>query len=210
MTIDIRGDRRQRATPPTPSIEGRRGGRDRRITTAVRVFAGLATTAGLVLTGLDLVTTHAPYYPIYAVACYIAAAIAGGVLCIRALMDERQAYWRSGQLDGWMASQRDHLPEIGECPVVPTSRLTVGLAVTAGVTVTVGIALAVLDGVTAGMPNLAAYAAAAFVTAIMVCAVLCVDVMMTSRQEFWRRGWDDGCTRGWRGQAPEVDDPLLS
>jgi hypothetical protein len=39
--------------------------------------------------------------------------------------------------------------------------------------------------------------------------VLCVNAILADRQEFWRRGQLDGWMRGWRGQEPEVDDPLF-
>jgi hypothetical protein len=43
----------------------------------------------------------------------------------------------------------------------------------------------------------------------MASVVLCVHAMLADRQEYYRRGQLDGWMRGWRGQEPDVDDPLL-
>jgi hypothetical protein len=47
-------------------------------------------------------------------------------------------------------------------------------------------------------------------------AVLCIDAIicdfktiLAERQEFYRRGQLDGWMKGWRGQEPDVDDPLM-
>jgi hypothetical protein len=40
-------------------------------------------------------------------------------------------------------------------------------------------------------------------------AVLCVERLLADRQEFYRRGQLSGWMKGWRGEAPDVDDPLL-
>lgn len=38
--------------------------------------------------------------------------------------------------------------------------------------------------------------------------VLCLNLVIADRQEFYRRGVLDGWMRGWRGQPPDIDDPL--
>jgi hypothetical protein len=45
--------------------------------------------------------------------------------------------------------------------------------------------------------------------AVMGGVVLAIDAMFNGRREFYQRGQLDGWMRGWRGQEPEVDDPLL-
>lgn len=40
-------------------------------------------------------------------------------------------------------------------------------------------------------------------------ALLIGHRLIADRQEFYRRGQLDGWMRGWRGQEPEADDPLL-
>lgn len=39
--------------------------------------------------------------------------------------------------------------------------------------------------------------------------VLCLQWMLVDRQDFYRRGHLDGWMRGWRGQEPGGDDPIL-
>jgi hypothetical protein len=55
-----------------------------------------------------------------------------------------------------------------------------------------------------------ALAAATFsILSIMSGVVLVIDALLADRREFYQRGQLDGWMRGWRGQEPEVDDPLL-
>lgn len=56
------------------------------------------------------------------------------------------------------------------------------------------------------------YALAAATLAMMAAmgaALLAGNAMLADRQDFYRRGQLDGWMRGWRGQEPDVDDPLL-
>jgi hypothetical protein len=39
--------------------------------------------------------------------------------------------------------------------------------------------------------------------------VLCLRALLAARQKVYQRGQLDGWMRGWRGQDPEVTDPLL-
>lgn len=71
-----------------------------------------------------------------------------------------------------------------------------------------GLVLAVLDAKTPGMHG-AVYAAASFVLSGLAAAIVVINRMLADRQEHYRRGQLDGWMRGWRGQEPEVDDPLL-
>jgi hypothetical protein len=52
-------------------------------------------------------------------------------------------------------------------------------------------------------------AATFFILAVLGGLVLTIDCLLAERQEFYRRGQLDGWMRGWRGQEPEIDDPLL-
>jgi hypothetical protein len=51
---------------------------------------------------------------------------------------------------------------------------------------------------------------ATFLLIAAICGgLICFNAMLADRQEYYRRGQLDGWMRGWRGQEPEVDDPLL-
>jgi hypothetical protein len=47
------------------------------------------------------------------------------------------------------------------------------------------------------------------VLAAVAAGVLTVNALLADRQEFYRRGQLEGWHRGWNGQLPETDDPLL-
>jgi hypothetical protein len=72
-----------------------------------------------------------------------------------------------------------------------------------------GAILAVADLAGDASVHLIAPAATSFMLAGMASVVLCVHAMLADRQEYYRRGQLDGWMRGWRGQEPDVDDPLL-
>lgn len=40
-------------------------------------------------------------------------------------------------------------------------------------------------------------------------ALWCGHALLADRLDFYQRGQLDGWIRGWRGQEPEVDDPLI-
>lgn len=70
----------------------------------------------------------------------------------------------------------------------------------------------VLVGLSIGNPravHLAVYAVGAFIFAGFAGGLLVVNAIFADRAEFYRRGHLDGWMRGWRGQQPETDDPLL-
>jgi hypothetical protein len=52
-------------------------------------------------------------------------------------------------------------------------------------------------------------AAAALLLAAAGGSLLVAESMLADRQEFYRRGQLEGWRRGWNGEPPEVDDPLL-
>ena len=52
-------------------------------------------------------------------------------------------------------------------------------------------------------------ACAWFVMTGIGAGLLVTQSMVADRTEFYRRGQLDGWMRGWRGQEPDVDDPLL-
>jgi hypothetical protein len=83
------------------------------------------------------------------------------------------------------------------------------VACVAAVTVIAGVALGVADLAGHGGIHLVMPAMTCFVLAGLSSAVLVIHTMLADRQEFYRRGQLDGWMRGWRGQEPDVDDPLL-
>lgn len=88
-------------------------------------------------------------------------------------------------------------------------KLIVGVwCFTVGMTV-LAVALTVAQLTVVDSVHLAIYAATCAVLAAIGGAVLSFRAMLAGRQEFYRRGHLDGWMRGWRGQEPEVDDPIL-
>lgn len=72
-----------------------------------------------------------------------------------------------------------------------------------------GVSASTIEIVTVEYLHLNPVAGAFFVLSGIAVAVLCVEAMLAERQEFYRRGQLDGWMRGWRGQEPDVDDPLM-
>lgn len=72
-----------------------------------------------------------------------------------------------------------------------------------------GTGLTVADLAGDGAVHLVAAAATSFLLSGMAGGVWIVHAMLADRQEFYRRGQLDGWMKGWRGQPPDVDDPLL-
>jgi hypothetical protein len=72
-----------------------------------------------------------------------------------------------------------------------------------------GVALAAVEAASRDYLHLNALAASCFVVVAVGTAVLCIEQMLAERQEFYRRGQLEGWHRGWNGQLPETDDPLL-
>lgn len=47
------------------------------------------------------------------------------------------------------------------------------------------------------------------ILSVVASSVWIVNALLADREDFYRRGQADGWYRGWRGQVPTVDDPLL-
>jgi hypothetical protein len=78
-----------------------------------------------------------------------------------------------------------------------------------GAALAAGIGMGVGDVAGSGHVHLVAPAAVCFMLSGLAATILIVHAMLADRQEFYRRGQLDGWMRGWRGQEPEVDDPLI-
>lgn len=87
--------------------------------------------------------------------------------------------------------------------------LTVGIWAFGIVTTVIGLVLVFLDLSHPVVRQFAIYAASCFVLAGISGALLCMRAMLAGREEFYRRGQLEGWRRGWYGQVPELDDPLL-
>lgn len=72
-----------------------------------------------------------------------------------------------------------------------------------------GIVLAAVDLASAADMRLLIAGVALVIVAALGAAVLCIDALLTDRGEFYRRGQLDGWMKGWRGQEPDAEDPLL-
>lgn len=72
-----------------------------------------------------------------------------------------------------------------------------------------GVAMSVADLAGDGTVHLVMPALTSFLVAGQSTVILCVHAMIAERGDFYRRGQLDGWMRGWRGQEPHTDDPLL-
>jgi hypothetical protein len=90
-----------------------------------------------------------------------------------------------------------------------SSRLVVGIWVFGTVAAAGGLVLVGLDLAHPHSLRYAVYAGACLVVAGICGGLICLRAMLAGCQEFYRRGQLDGWMRGWRGQCPDVDDPLL-
>lgn len=92
----------------------------------------------------------------------------------------------------------------------PRRHVLTGVRLFTAAAVLTGVVLAAVE-ITSGAHDL--YRVSAAVTSLffggLAGTVLCLRSMLASRQDFYRRGQLDGWMRGWRGQEPEVDDPIL-
>jgi len=92
----------------------------------------------------------------------------------------------------------------------PRRTATVRWAIAAGILAGVsGITLATVEAVTPEYLYLNAWAATCFILCGLAVAVLCIESMLATREEFYRRGELAGWMKGWRGLPPDTDDPLL-
>lgn len=89
-----------------------------------------------------------------------------------------------------------------------SGRLVVATATVAAVALAGGLTLVGFDVAAPHGMRFAVYAAGCFVLAGVAAAVLCVHALLADRGKFYQRGQLDGWMKGWRGQAPDVDDPL--
>jgi hypothetical protein len=98
-----------------------------------------------------------------------------------------------------------------ESDTVPEGRLAliVGIRIFAGLAALTGVGLTVADLTGGDGAHLIAASCTSFILAGLAGAILSVDAILADRQEFYRRGELTGWIRGWRGQEPEVSDPLL-
>lgn len=88
------------------------------------------------------------------------------------------------------------------------SRLALFVGWGAGVLATVG-ALCMAWAFTTEEWRVALLGTTLLLLAGMGGTVLCLRRFLADRQEFYQRGQLDGWMRGWRGQEPEVFDPLM-
>lgn len=94
-------------------------------------------------------------------------------------------------------------------PAGKQSRLIIGVRIFAAVTAAAGVGLGVADMTADHNVPLTAAAVTCILLAALAGTVLVIDAMLADRQKFYRRGQLDGWHRGWSGEPPEVDDPLL-
>jgi hypothetical protein len=100
-------------------------------------------------------------------------------------------------------------PPVSESVTGDRTRLILGIRVFAAGALVAGIGLGVADLASEGHVHLVIPSATCFVLAALAATILIVNSLLADRQEFYRRGQLDGWMRGWRGQEPETDDPLL-
>jgi hypothetical protein len=104
--------------------------------------------------------------------------------------------------------QRASMPHLPESVTVTRAGLITAIKVFTCTTVLLGVIFAVCTLAYGGWRHpLAAMFFA--LTAVAGGTVLCFHAILADRQEFYRRGQLDGWYKGWRGQAPDVDDPLF-
>ncbi|GAB1642503.1 hypothetical protein [Krasilnikovia sp. MM14-A1259] len=78
-----------------------------------------------------------------------------------------------------------------------------------GCGITGGIALIAVDITSRDNIRYAIYGILLVAMASLAAGVLAVERMLAEREQFYRRGHLVGWMRGWRGQEPLNDDPLL-
>jgi hypothetical protein len=88
-------------------------------------------------------------------------------------------------------------------------KLIIGLRIFTAVATAAGIALGVADLASSGSVHLVIPCVGSFVFAGLAANNLVHHHLLADRQEFYRRGQLDGWMKGWRGQEPGTDDPLI-
>ena len=89
------------------------------------------------------------------------------------------------------------------------ARLIFGIRLFTAAGLAAGLGLGVADVASHGGVHLVIPSATCFMLSGLSATILIVHALLADRQEFYRRGQLDGWMRGWRGQEPEIDDPLL-
>jgi hypothetical protein len=106
--------------------------------------------------------------------------------------------------------ERAKVPPSNHKPLAaPRDRLICGVRIFAAIAVAAGVALGAWDLAGDGGVHLIMPSVGCFVLASQATTILIVHSLLASHQEFYRRGQLDGWMKGWRGQQPDVDDPLL-
>lgn len=88
-------------------------------------------------------------------------------------------------------------------------RTIIGVRLFTAVALTAGIGLGVTDLAGHGQIHLVGASLTCFILAGISAALLILLMTLADAGEFYRQGQLNGWMRGWRGQEPEVDDPLL-
>lgn len=88
-------------------------------------------------------------------------------------------------------------------------RLVVGTWAVLGCGITGGAALLAVDITRHDDIRFAIFSTLLLAIAAMAAMVLAIERMLASREQFYRRGHLMGWMRGWNGQEPLKDDPLL-
>lgn len=104
----------------------------------------------------------------------------------------------------------DAVPAPDGSPIRPgRDRLIAGTWAVFGCGLTGGVALLAVDITRHDDIRFAIYAMLLLAVAALAGAVLAIANMFAGREEFYRRGHLIGWMRGWNGQEPLRDDPLL-
>lgn len=111
MTAEINNRQRAQALQPAKTTGNQSATRHGRLIIGVAAFGVLAGVGGLVLVGVDLADSdNDAHVAVYAIACFILAGFAGGLLFINALLADRQTFYHRGQVDGWIKGWRGEEP----------------------------------------------------------------------------------------------------
>lgn len=113
MTIEIDRERKARALHPPQPLDDHHV---RRCTLmwSIGIFGAAALVTGLVLAGLDIARPHGVHFAIYAASCFVLSGLSGALICVNAILADREEFYRRGQLDGWMKGWRGQEPEVND------------------------------------------------------------------------------------------------
>lgn len=113
MTISIGEDRRQRATEPARG-PGHDRPRHELVVWGARAFAILASIGGVAMAVADLAGDGHVHLIMPALTSFMLAGLAAVVLCVHAMLADRQEHYRRGQLDGWYRGYRMQEPDLDD------------------------------------------------------------------------------------------------